>query len=125
MNSTKLIAAEYMVAVGIVSWSAIKGKSQDVLVDRDPPTKESRAVHYWPWPPTVIMTSTAFGILGMFATVQPELAGILGAGFLLAQIVRTLGKGDFFELSGIPNSAAFKLYNETQPDGSYYRILTF
>lgn len=125
MDTGKLLAAEYVVAVSIVSWSAIKGTNQDVIVDRDPPTKASKSVRYWPWPPTIVMTSAAFGILGLFATVQPELAGILGAGFLLAQLVRALGKGDFFELSGIPNSAAFKAYNEMNATGTYYRVMTF
>lgn len=125
MNTSTLLATEYLVAVSIVSWSAIKGQSEDVLVDRNPPRKESTAVHYWPWPPTIVMTSAAFGILGILSSVQPELAGVLGAGFLLAQLIRTMGKGSFFDLSGIPNSAAFKVYNEKAPDGTYYRILTF
>lgn len=112
MDAGKLIAAEYAVAVGIVSWSAIKG--------------DSKGIHYWPWPPTVIMTSTAFGILGLFSTVQPDLAGILGAGFLLAQLIRAMGKGSFFDLSGIPNSGSFWKYADTALGGnSYYRVLTF
>lgn len=125
MNAQKLIGVEYVISVGIVSWSAIKGVNKDVIVDRDPPRKENQAVHYWPWPPTIIMTSAAFGILGVFAAVQPELAGVLGAGFLLAQLLRSLGKGDFFELSGIPNSPAYKTYSEVDPNGAEYRILTF
>lgn len=125
MNTSKLLAGEFVIAIGIVSWSAIRGTDQDVIVDRDPPRKEARRVHYFPWPPTIVMTSVSFGILGLFATVQPELAGILGAGFLLAQLVRAFGTGNFFDLSGIPNSAAFKVYNEPLPDGGYYRILTF
>lgn len=125
MNTSTILATEYLIALSIVSWSAIKGTSQDVIVNRNPPKKESQAVHYWPWPPTVVMTSAAFGILGLLSSVQPELAGVLGAGFLLAQLIRSLGKGDFFELSGIPGSAAFKTYNEQTPTGTYYRVLTF
>lgn len=124
-NSGKFLAIEYAIAIGIVSWSAIRGQNSDVIVDRDPPRKETRRVHYLPWPPTIVMTSVSFGILGLLGTVQPELAGVLGAGFLLAQLMRTLGKGDFFDLSGIPGSAAFKTYSEESPDGSQYRILTF
>lgn len=114
MNTSKLLAAEYAVAVSVVSWSAIKGDKQ--------------GMHYWPWPPTIIMTTAAFGILGLVSSVQPELAGILGAGFLLAQLIRAFGKGDFFDLSGM-NSPVVKLYNEAYKDkgGSnrFYRILTF
>lgn len=125
MNAGRFLAIEYAIAVGIVSWSAIRGQDSDVIVDRDPPRKETRRVHYLPWPPTVVMTSVSFGILGLLGTVQPDLAGILGAGFLLAQLIRVLGKGDFFELSGIPGSAAFKTYSEETADGTQYRILTF
>lgn len=111
MNTKALLAAEYAVAVSIVSWSAIKGDDQ--------------GIHYWPWPPTIVMTTAAFGILGLVSTAQPELAGVLGAGFLLAQIIRGLGKGKFFDLSGMPNSTAFKTYNEMGPQKTFYRILTF
>lgn len=123
--TSRLIAAEYMLALGIISWSAIKGDNTEVLVDHDPPKTETRAVHYWPWPPTVVGTSVAFGILGMFGAVQPQLAGVLGAGFLAAQLIRALGKGNFFELSGIPNSPAFQTYKEQDVTGGQYRILTF
>lgn len=125
MNTVKLLGAEYLIAVSMVSWSAIRGKEENIIVNRDPPQTASKRVHYYPWPPTIVMTSVSFGILGLFATVQPELAGILGAGFLLAQIIRAYGKGDFFELSGIPNSTAYKVYNETDVNGRQVRFLTF
>lgn len=124
-GTARLIAVEYALALGIVSWSAIKGESSQVIVDHDPPRTEDRPVHYWPWPPTVVGTSVAFGILGMLGSVQPQVAGILGAGFLLAQLIRALGKGNFFELSGIPNSPAFQTYREQDTTGGQYRILTF
>lgn len=108
MNTNRLLAAEYVVAVGMASWSAVKGDGK---------------TRYWPWPPTIVLTSVAFGMLGLLAIPQPRLAGILGSGFLLAQIVRALGKGNFFEISGIPKSAAFKVYNEKYGD-NYYRIPT-
>lgn len=110
MNTGRAIAVEYVIAVSISSWAAIKGDGKE---------------HYWPWPPTLVLTSVAFGILGLLAIPQPRIAGILGAGFLSAQIIRALGKGNFFDLSGIPNSASFKVYNEKGPGGKYYRIPTF
>jgi len=109
MNTNKLLAGEYIVAISMVSWSAIKGDGNE---------------RYWPWPPTIMLTTAAFGMLGLLATVAPEMAGILGSGFLLAQVIRALGNGKFFDLSGIPKSAAFKQYNEKDSQGKYYRILT-
>jgi hypothetical protein len=122
VNTSKMLAAEYGIAVAIVSWSAIKGPTSNRL---NPEERSAQSAHYWPWPPTIVMTTSAFGILGMLSAVQPEIAGVLGAGFLLAQIIRGFSKGDFFALSGMPNSTAFKTYNEMTPDKNYYRILTF
>lgn len=106
---SRTLAVEYIVALGIVSWSAIKGDGK---------------TRYWPWPPTVMLTSVAFGILGLLAIPQPQLAGMLGAGFLTAQLVRTLSKGNTFELSGIPQSKVFVAYNEKVTGDEYLRILT-
>jgi hypothetical protein len=109
MNTSRLLAMEFLVAVGMSSWAAIKGDGK---------------TRYWPWPPTIVLTGVAFGLLGMLAIPQPRLASVLGSGFLLAQVVRALGKGDFFDLSGIPKSNAFKQYNEKYDGTRYYRILT-
>jgi hypothetical protein len=110
MNANRMLAMEFMVAIGMTSWAAVKGDGTD---------------KFWPWPPTVMLTGVAFGILGVLAIPQPRLASVLGGGFLLAQILRALGKEKFFDLSGIPKSDAFHKYNEKGPGGAYYRILTF
>lgn len=69
--SNRILAAEYVVAVGFSSWAALKSRQL-------------------PWPPTIIRTSVAFGILYILAQASPELAGALGAGFLLAQLIKVL-----------------------------------
>lgn len=89
------IAVEYIIAIGITSWAAIKGDNGQ---------------HYWPWPPTIIYTSIAFGILGLLAIPQPELAGVLGAGFMLAQLIKVLTNGTSFDLSGLKNNPVFDHY---------------
>lgn len=71
--SNKLLAAEFVVALGFSSWSALKDKQL-------------------PWPPTVVKTGIAFSILGMVGVVSPELAATLGGGFLLAQLIKLLEK---------------------------------
>lgn len=69
--SNKLLAAEFVVALGFSSWGALKDKQL-------------------PWPPTVVKTGLAFAILGIVATISPELAATLGGGFLLAQLIKVL-----------------------------------
>lgn len=69
--SSRALAAEYIVALGFSSWAALKDKQL-------------------PWPPTVIRTSVAFGILGILAAASDKLAVTLGAGFLLAQLIKIL-----------------------------------
>lgn len=71
MKTTRILAAEFVIALAFASWSAIKDKQL-------------------PWPPTVVKSAVAFGILGVTSTVSPELATVLGAGFLLAQLMRAL-----------------------------------
>lgn len=68
-----ILVGEYIVALGVSSWAAIKSGQA-------------------PWPPTVIKTGIAFGILGIASFGSPELAAMLGAGFLLAQIIKVLNK---------------------------------
>lgn len=71
MSANRLLAAEFVVAIGFSSWSAIKSRQM-------------------PWPPTVVRTAIAFGILYILAQASPELATVLGGGFLLAQLVKVL-----------------------------------
>lgn len=81
-NVEGILIGEYIIALGVSSWSAIKA-------------------HQAPWPPTVIKTSIAFGILGIAALGSPELATTLGAGFLLAQLIKTLNGGTPYT-GGVP-----------------------
>lgn len=69
--SNRILAAEFIVAVGFSSWAALKSRQL-------------------PWPPAVVRTALAFGILYVLAQASPELAGVLGGGFLLAQFVKVL-----------------------------------
>lgn len=68
-----ILVGEYFVALAFSSWAAIKSKEA-------------------PWPPTLIKTSIAFGILGITSFGSPELAATIGAGFLLAQLIKVLSK---------------------------------
>lgn len=84
MNSTRVLAGEYTIAIAFVCWGAIKNKMA-------------------PWPPAIIYTSAAFGILGIFAYASPELAATLGAGFLLAALVRIMSKEETY-IGGFPET---------------------
>lgn len=77
----RVLAYEYILAVGIVSWAAIKGQGK-------PGTKHHQS--YMPWPPTIVYTSLSFGILSFVAAASAPLAGTLGAGFMLAALTRAL-----------------------------------
>lgn len=70
-NANRILAAEFVVAVGFSSWAALKSRQL-------------------PWPPTIARTALAFGILFVFAQASPELASVLGGGFLLAQLIKVL-----------------------------------
>ena len=71
MSANRILASEFVVAVGFSSWAALKSRQL-------------------PWPPTIIRTALAFGILYILAQASPELASALGAGFLLAQLIKVL-----------------------------------
>lgn len=98
--NTRLLAYEYILAVGITSWAAIRGTG-----------KGSKRERYAPWPPTIVFTSISFGILSLLAGISAPLAGSLGAGFMLATLVKVLGDKDPFVLSGMPLSRTFQRYN--------------
>lgn len=102
MNTNSVLAAECGIALAFASWYSLKDKQL-------------------PWPPTIVRSCLAFGILGVTASVSPELAATLGAGFLLAQVMRALEQkppytggaptsvGDGIgELTGKPGDAASK-----------------
>jgi len=70
----KMFAAEFIVAVGINSWQAIKAGQV-------------------PFPGTIIRTTAAFGILSLLWYVDDDLAALLGAGLLMALIVKQASGG--------------------------------
>lgn len=74
MNTAHLLGAEAFVAIGINSFQAVK---QGAI----------------PYPGTLCRTGAAFGILACFAFVDEDLAGLLGAGFLLALLVMQAQSG--------------------------------
>lgn len=67
MNRT--LAIEAVVALGISSWAALKDGQL-------------------PWPPTIVLTCLAFGILNTFTFFDERLAVVIGGGFLLAQLLK-------------------------------------
>lgn len=83
-NTKAILISEYVIALGVASWAALKAKQA-------------------PWPPTIIKTGIAFSLLGFVAYASQELAATLGAGFLIAQLVRVLGGKDPYT-GGIPDN---------------------
>jgi len=74
MNGSRVLAAEFVLAVGFASWGAIKAG-------------------FWPWPPTIVRIGVGFAVLGLIAQVNEEVAATLGGGFLLATFLRQYQKG--------------------------------
>lgn len=72
MNRT--LAIEAIVALGISSWAALKDGQL-------------------PWPPTIVLTCLAFGILNTFTFFDERLAVVIGGGFLLAQLLKLYESG--------------------------------
>jgi hypothetical protein len=70
MNGQRVLAVEFAVLIGVASWAAIKKK-------------------YFPWPPTIVKTAVFVSLLGVVSVASDELAAWLGAGFILANLVRT------------------------------------
>lgn len=69
MKAQQVIATEYLLSMGIVSWAPIKQG-------------------YYPWPPMLMRTSIAYAILSLLSIVAEEFAVLLTTGFLLAQLVK-------------------------------------
>lgn len=68
-STARVLAAEYILAVGISSYGAVKSG-------------------FVPWPAAVIRIGIGFGLLGLLAAASPELAVMLGGGFLLADVLK-------------------------------------
>lgn len=95
MNANRILAAQFIIAVAFSSWAALKSRQL-------------------PWPPTVVRTALAFGILYVLAQASPQLAGVLGGGFLLAQLIKVLENKDPYT-GGTPKNID---PNSTQPKGA-------
>lgn len=74
MNINKVLFWEWLIAIGITSWGAIKQG-------------------YAPWPPNVVLSTIAMIILSMLEVVDERLSALLGAGFLLALLVNAAQGG--------------------------------
>lgn len=98
MNTNKLFAIEFFIAIGINSWGALKQGDA-------------------PWPPTIIASCIAMAILSLSSAIDERLAVLLGAGFLLASIM-----GVAASQSGSTNGAAQKwsgTFGAIPPSSSY------
>lgn len=69
MKSQRTLATLFLLSLGIVAWAPIKKG-------------------YYPWPPMVMRTCTAYGLLSLVSIVSDEFAVLLASGFLLAQLVK-------------------------------------
>jgi hypothetical protein len=74
VNTSRIFAIEFFIAVGINSWGALK--QGDV-----------------PWPPTIVMSALAMALTSMASIIDDRLAVLLGAGFLLAILVNAAQGG--------------------------------
>lgn len=92
MNGQKLIAAEFVVSVSILGWGAAKEG-------------------FWPWPASVARAAFGFAVLSLVGLFNDRLAALLGAGFLLAQILKAPvdGNGNFRFTGGVPQGLAYGL----------------
>jgi hypothetical protein len=96
--ANRILATEYVVALGISSYAAIK---------------DGQA----PWPPTVIRTSIAFGILGMVAMMNERFAYVLAGGFLLAQLLKVYETGTPFTGGAPENQTGTVTGDKTSAQG--------
>lgn len=87
MNANKVLVGEYMVAIGFVSWFAIKNQE-------------------WPWPGTIIKISVSFAIFGITAQAAPEFAAVFAGGVLLAAFLKVYSKGLSTYRGGVPDIEA-------------------
>ena len=81
----KLLTAEFGASVAIMSWGSMKEG-------------------YWPWPAALGRVAFAYAVLAIIALADSRIAGLLGAGFLIAQIVKSPvdANGNFKFVGGVP-----------------------
>lgn len=77
MNSTRIIVAEYGIAVGFASYEAVRASQNGGSTE-----------HYMPFPAPYMRSALAFSVLAILDVVVPGIGALLGAGFLLALFVK-------------------------------------
>lgn len=92
MNGSRVLVAEFAISVSLLSWGAVKEG-------------------FWPWPASVARAAFAFAVLSLLAMVNDRFAALLGAGFLLAQVLKSPvdANGNFRFTGGIPQGMAYGL----------------
>jgi hypothetical protein len=90
MNTTRIFAVEFFIAVGINSWGALKQG-------------------YAPWPPVIVTSAIAMAILSMTSAIDDRLAVLLGTGFLIACLVTNLTSGGKFSdtFGALPQNVSY------------------
>ncbi len=90
--SSKLLVSEFAVSVSIMTYGAAKEG-------------------YWPWPAALARVAFAFAVLSILALANEKFAALLGAGFLLAQIMKSPvdANGNFRFTGGIPKGIKYGL----------------
>jgi hypothetical protein len=100
MNTTRIFAVEFFIAIGINSWGALKQG-------------------YAPWPPVIVASAIAMAILSMASAIDDKLAVMLGTGFLIASIISVAssqGGGDSTGAKGKWNGVFGALPQNVQYD---------
>lgn len=70
MNSHRAMITGFVISAGIITW------------------QEIHSCHTFPWPPRYVGAGIVFGLLDLTSPfISPELAGIVGFGFILAMII--------------------------------------
>ena len=89
MNAIKVLAGEFVIVIALDSWNAIHNGG------------------YLPLPSIIARSCLGFAVLGIISLVSPELAAALGAGYVVANYMKTYkfftGKpSDYFMTSNAP-----------------------
>lgn len=98
MDAGSALATEYLLATGINVWGALKSGAM-------------------PWPPTIVGSSVAFGILLLLSAVSERLALMLSTGFLLALIIGNLQRAQGGKIADV--------FGALPPDEVTYDTLHF
>lgn len=102
-STTKILAAEYVIAVSLSSWGAIREG-------------------FVPWPAGIVRIGLGFGLLGLLATAAPELAVMLGGGFLLADLLKLASPGGSLDDQGKWTKTFGALPPPPGAGGDYYSL---